>query len=75
MELQQLKSSWDASCARIRETEEKVAFKEKQVDAMLQQIPVLERQETELSDTVSVNQIITEIGTSRAIINDSVHDK
>ncbi|KAK3551466.1 hypothetical protein QTP70_017410 [Hemibagrus guttatus] len=50
--LQQLKSSWDASCARIRETEEKVAFKDKQVDAMLQQIPVLEKQETELIDAV-----------------------
>lgn len=75
MELQQLKSSWDASCARIHETEEKVAFKEKQVDAMLQQIPVLERQESELSDAVSVNQIITEIRTSRAIINDSIHNK
>ncbi|GAA6091823.1 coiled-coil domain-containing protein 178 isoform X1 [Tachysurus ichikawai] len=51
-ELQQLKSSWDVSCARIRETEEKVAFTEKQVDAKLQQIVVLERQETKLSSAV-----------------------
>ncbi|KAK2855365.1 hypothetical protein Q7C36_007234 [Tachysurus vachellii] len=51
-ELQQLKSSWDVSCARIRETEEKVAFTEKQVDAKLQQIVMLERQENELSSAV-----------------------
>ncbi|XP_017320591.1 coiled-coil domain-containing protein 178 isoform X3 [Ictalurus punctatus] len=51
-QLQQLRSSWDDSCARIRETEEKVVFNDKQVDAMLQQIPVLETQETEISYAV-----------------------
>ncbi|XP_047667062.1 coiled-coil domain-containing protein 178 isoform X2 [Tachysurus fulvidraco] len=51
-ELQQLKSSWDVSCARMRETEEKVVFTEKQVDAKLQQIVMLERQETKLSSAV-----------------------
>ncbi|MCI4374316.1 hypothetical protein PGIGA_G00004870 [Pangasianodon gigas] len=51
-EIQQLKSSWDVTCARIRETEEKVAFKDKQIEAMLQQIPILETQETEISNAV-----------------------
>ncbi|XP_060777011.1 coiled-coil domain-containing protein 178 [Neoarius graeffei] len=51
-ELQQLKSSWDVSCARMRKAEEKVVFKDKQVDAMLQQIPILETQETEISNAV-----------------------
>lgn len=60
-ELQQLKSSWDVSCARMRKAEEKVVFKDKQVDAMLQQIPILETQETEISNAVSVKQNITEI--------------
>lgn len=36
-------------------------FNDKQVDAMLQQIPVLETQETEISYAVSVNQNVTEI--------------
>lgn len=62
-ELQQLKSSWEVSRARIRETKEKVAFEEKQVDSMLQQIPDLERQETELCSAVSVDQNVTEIRT------------
>ncbi|KAM9487715.1 coiled-coil domain-containing protein 178 [Clarias gariepinus] len=51
-ELQQLKTSWDLCCTRIRETEERVAFTDKQVDAMLRQIPILEAQETELSNAV-----------------------
>lgn len=56
-----MKSSWDLSCARICETEEKVALKDKQIEAMLQQIPILETQETKLSKTVSDNQNITQI--------------
>ncbi|XP_046704562.1 coiled-coil domain-containing protein 178 isoform X1 [Silurus meridionalis] len=51
-ELQQLKASWDVSSAIICETEEKSALKDKQVEAMLQQIPTLETQETELSNSV-----------------------
>ncbi|KAI5105991.1 coiled-coil domain-containing protein 178 isoform X3, partial [Silurus meridionalis] len=50
-ELQQLKASWDVSSAIICETEEKSALKDKQVEAMLQQIPTLETQETELSNS------------------------
>lgn len=69
-ELQQLKSSWDLSCARIRETEEKVAFKDKQIEAMLQQIPILETQATELSNVVSINQNITQKRTLHPVKSD-----
>lgn len=68
IELRQLKTSWDLSCARICETEEKVALQDKQIDAMLLQIPILETQETEISNAVSDNQNITEIRTHRSIL-------
>ncbi|XP_066540023.1 coiled-coil domain-containing protein 178 isoform X2 [Hoplias malabaricus] len=51
-ELQQLKSLWDGYCARIRETEEKLALSDEQLEAMLLRIPLLQAQETRVSETV-----------------------
>lgn len=59
--LQQLESSRDLCCARIREADEKAAFKDAETDALLQRIPVLETRERELSNAVSADQNIPHI--------------
>ncbi|XP_076826397.1 coiled-coil domain-containing protein 178 [Brachyhypopomus gauderio] len=50
--LQQLTSYWDFYCLQVRETEEKTAMKDTQLHDVVQQIQLLETQETQMNNAV-----------------------